>query len=116
MYYLVPDPVIQVYAPSSQIVSEPLTLECNVTTVRGITSRLDIVWSSNGLELRRIEGIQFSLMKNNSVIYMDSYAISQLGTVDEGRAYQCGVIINHALLITFNGSITLNVTGKFLYV
>ena len=104
------------YAPSSQIVSEPLTLECNITTVRGITSRLDIVWSSNETELRRIEGIQSNLMRNNSVIYMDSYAISQLGTVDEDRAYQCGVIINQAVPITFNSSITLDVTSEFLYV
>ena len=98
-------------APSIQMVSESLTLECNITTVRGITSRVDIVWSSNDMELKRTEGIESSLIKNQSVIYMDFYTISQLGTVDEGRAYQCGIIINQQLPITVNNSITLDVIG-----
>ena len=98
-------------APSLQIVGESLTLECNVTTVRGITSRMDIVWSSNDMELKRTEGIESSLLKNKSVIYMDLYTISQLGTVDEGRTYQCGIIISQQLPITVNNSITLDVNG-----
>ena len=106
---------MEINAPSIQLVSKPLTLECNVTTVRGITSRVDIVWSIHGLELKRTEGIESSLIKNNSVIYMDSYTILQLGTVDEGKEYQCGVIINQALPITVNNSITLDVTGEFLH-
>ena len=101
--------MVNVY--SSQTVSEPLTLDCNITTVRGITSRVDIVWSSNGLELRRIEGIQSNLTINDSVLYIDSYTIPQLGTLDEGRTYQCGIVINQAVPITVNGNITLDVTG-----
>ena len=111
--HVVPDPIVKVNAPDSQIVGEPLTLESSITTVRGITSRVDIVWSSDGLELKRIEGIESSLTKNNSVIYMDSYNISLLSTDDEGRTYQCAVIINQVLAIIVNSSITLDVTGEF---
>ena len=93
--------------------SQSLTLECNITTVRGITSRVDIVWSSDHLELKRIEGIDPNSTNNNSVIYMDSYTISQLGTDDENRTYQCEIIINTALPITVNDSITLDVTSEF---
>ena len=107
--------MVTVNAPDNQIVGESLILESTITTVRGITSRVDIVWSSNGVELKRIEGIESSLTKNNSVIYMDSYNISQLSTDDEGRVYQCAVIINHVLVITVNHSITLDVTGE-LYI
>ena len=103
-------------AHSSQIVSKPLTLDCNISTVRGITSRVDIVWSSNGLELRKIEGIVSNLTQDNSVIYMDSYTIPQLGTVDEGRTYQCGIIINQGIPIVANGAITLDVTGEILQI
>ena len=71
------------------------------------------MWSSNGLELRRIEGIESTLMKPNSVIYLDSYTISQLGTVDEDRIYQCEVVINQPLPIIVNDSITLDVMGEF---
>ena len=84
--------------------------------MRGITSRVDIVWSSNGLELRRIEGIQSNLTINDSVLYTDSYTIPQLGTVDEGRTYQCGIIINQAIPIIVNGSVTLDVTGELLHI
>ena len=115
VFVLVPDPVIIMNAHSSQIVSKPLTLDCNITTVRGITSRVDIVWSSNGLELRKIEGIVSNLTQDNSVIYMDSYTIPQLGTVDEGRTHQCGIIINQAIPIIVNGAITLDVTGELLH-
>ena len=116
VFVLVPDPVIIMNAHSSQIVSKPLTLDCNITTVRGITSRVDIVWSSNGLELRKIEGIVSNLTQDNSVIYMDSYTIPQLGTVDEGRTYQCGIIINQEIPIVVNGAITLDVTGELLHI
>ena len=111
---IVPDPLVTVDAPSIQIVGDPLTLYCNITTVRGIISRVDVVWSSNGLALRRIEGIQSNLTINDSVLYMDSYTISQLGTVDEGRTYQCGIVINQPIPLTVNGSITLDVTGEVL--
>ena len=112
--FLVPQPVIVVDAPSIQIVSEPLTLYCNITTVRGIISRVDIVWNSNDLELKKIEGVESNLTQDSLVLYMDSYTIPQLGTVDEGRNYQCGIIINQAIPIIINGSITLDVTGEFL--
>ena len=79
---LVPQPVIVVDTPSIQIVSEPLTLYCNITTVRGITSRVDIVWNSNDLELKKIEGVQSNLTQGSLVLYVDSYTIPQLGTVD----------------------------------
>ena len=69
------------------------------------------MWSSNGLKLRRIEGIESTLTNHNSVIYVDFYTISQLGTVDEGRVYQCEVVINQPLPIIVNDSITLDVMG-----
>ena len=111
---LVPQPVIVVDAPGIQIVSEPLTLYCNITTVRGITSRVDIVWNSNDLELKKIEGVESNLTQGSLVLYMDSYTIPQLGTVDKGRSYECGIIINRVIPIIINGSITLDVTGEFL--
>jgi len=36
-----------VVAPNIQTVGQSLTLECSVTAVRGITSRVDIVWKNN---------------------------------------------------------------------
>ena len=97
-------------APNTQTVGQSLTLQCEVTTVRGITSRVDIVWSNNGTVLRRMNDTTATTM-DNSLVYTDSYTISQLSTTDEGRVIQCRVVIN---AVTANDTITLNVTGKYM--
>jgi len=82
-----------------------------VTTVRGITRRVDIVWSSDGRELERMEGVNVSSMSDNSVVYTNSYNISQLSTTDDGREYQCEVMINTSPPVMANDSVRLDVMG-----
>ena len=96
---------------NNQIVGQSLTLESTVTTVRGITSRVDIVWSNNGLMLKLTEGFNHTSTSNNSVIYTDIYTIPQLNTSDEGRNIQCDTFIN---AVRASDNVTLNVTGKYL--
>ena len=91
---------------------QSLTLQCEVTTVRGITSIVDIVWRSRGDELQRMENVTSTTM-GNSLVFTDSYNISQLNTTDEGRVIQCEVVINVSPSVMANDSITLNVTGKY---
>ena len=50
---------------NNQQVGDPLLLECNVTTVRGITSSVDIVWSTIDEVVRRVGSIPF----DNLVVY-----------------------------------------------
>ena len=110
-FTLVPIPFVNVTAPNTQTVGQSLTLQCEVTTVRGITSRVDIVWSSNGAELNRTNST-LPMMMDNSLVYTDSYIISQLSTTDDGRVIQCEVVINTSPSVMADDSITLNVTGK----
>ena len=91
---------------------QSLTLESTVTAVRGITSRVDIMWSSNGLELKRIEGLNHTSTTNDSVIYTEFYTIPQLSTLDEARTLMSDVLINTMSPIMATDSVTLNVTGK----
>ena len=91
---------------------QSLTLQCEVTTVRGITSRVDIVWSSNGTELERMNDVSSTTM-DNSLVYTDSYTISQLNTTDDGRVIQCEVVINTSPSVLASDSITLDVTGEY---
>ena len=100
-------------ALNNQTVGQSLTLESTITTVRGITSRVDIVWSSNGSELKRTEGLNYSSLANDSVIYTEFYNIPQLSTLDEGRILMCDVLINTISPVMANDSVTLNVTGKY---
>ena len=94
-------------APNTQIVSQFLTLECSVTTVRGITSRVDVVWSTvDGVTLKKIEAITVS----TTTEYMDNFTIPLLSTTDDGRVYQCEIVINTSPPVMATGSITLDVT------
>ena len=112
-YITVPTPTISVTVLNTQTVGQSLTLQCEVTTVRGITSRVDIVWSSGGSELQRMENVTSTAM-DNSFIYTDSYTISQLSTTDEGRVIQCEVVINTSPSVIANNNITLDVTGMYV--
>ena len=110
---LVPNPIgVTVTAPNTQIVGQSLILECSVTTVRGITSRIDIEWSIGSVTLPKVEGISSTLTTTSSVSYKSTYSISQVSTFDDGRVYQCKVIINANPQLMATGSATLDVTGN----
>ena len=85
-----------------------------MTTVRGITSRVDIVWSSEGVTIESIEGVNVSLSWESAEIYSASYTILQLNTTDDGRVYQCEVVINTSPPVTAENNFTLDVIGLFI--
>ena len=100
-------------APNNQTVGQSLTLQCKVTTVRVNISRVDIVWISNGTELERMNNVSSTTM-DNSLVYTDSYTISQLNTTDNGRVIQCKVyvVISSSLQIMAGDNISVDVTGE----
>ena len=73
---------------------------------------MDIVWSSDGTVLRRINDTTASTM-GNSLVYTDPYTISQLSTTDDVRVIQCEVVINANPPVMVNDNITLDVTGEY---
>ena len=99
-------------SPDTQTLGQSLTLQCEATTVRGITSRVDIVWSSGDTELEKTDDLT-STTVDNSLVYTDSYTISQLSTTDDGRVIQCEVVISTNPLVVASDSITLDVTGEY---
>ena len=111
-YATVPVPSVIVSTLKDQIVGQSLILKCNITTVRGITSRVDVIWSSDGLDLIRTEGINVSSVLTESLLYSNSYTISQLSTADEKRTYFCKVLVITPSSVETTNSVTLNVTGK----
>ena len=110
--YIVPTPTVSATPLNTQIVGQSVTLQCEVTTVRGITSRVDIVWSSDGREVERMNNVPSSTM-NNSLVYTDYYNISQLSTTDDDRVIQCEGVINANTPVMASNSITLDVTGEY---
>ena len=81
-----------------------------MTTVRAITSRVDVTWITDGSELQRINGINASFTSNNSAMYVSTYTIPLLSTTDDSRVYQCEVVINTSPPVMATGSVTLDVT------
>ena len=62
------------------------------------------MWSSGGAVLQRMNNVS-STMMSNSLVYTNSYTISQLSTTDEGRVIQCEGVINASPLVTANNNI-----------
>ena len=114
IFHLVPVPDVSLSAPTTQTVGQSLILQCEVTAVIGITSMVDIVWrNSGGDDLQMTNNVSSTTM-DNSLVYTDSYTISQLSTTDEGRVIQCEVVINASPLVMASDSITLDVTGMYV--
>ena len=51
------------------------------------------------------------IMKSTSLMYTDSYTITQLHTSDDGRAYQCEIVIHSSTPVTAKDEIVLDVDG-----
>ena len=66
---------------------QALTLECNGTTVRGVTSNVEIVWRRGGTIVQTTHVTAATTIMNNLLVYRDSYTILQLNTSDDGIMY-----------------------------
>ena len=100
--------------PDIQMVGQSLSLEFVITTVRGISSSIDIIWTSDGVEIRRILGANISSSTSSSIVYRDFYTISLLTTAEEGRVYRCEGVINTTPNLIAESNITLDVVGMVL--
>ena len=93
-------------------IGDPLTLDCIVSAVRGISSSVDIIWTTGGRVLRRVDNITADI-ENDLAIYTDSFEISSLSAIDNGREYQCTVVINASQPVNSSDQITLIFPGKY---
>jgi len=101
---------VTVTAPNTQRVGQPLTLTCNATIVRGITSRVDIVWSRDTNITKTTENIAPTAIKNLRR-YIDTYTISTLRIDDDDREFECGLVIHASSQIRGSDITTLDVIG-----
>ena len=105
---LVSTPNVTIIAPDEQTVGQSITLECRIEAVKDIDSTVDIIWTTDGTEVRRVENIQACLISN----YSDFFTTPVLSK-NNNREYQCKVIINISPPVIGNDSVTLSVTRKF---
>ena len=85
---------------------QSLTLQCEAITVRGITSRVDIVWRRDGREHDRTNGVN-NFRRGDTLVYTDSYTTGILNESDINVVYQCEVTINSKIPIISVDNFTL---------
>ena len=112
VFSLVPTPNIQVTAPSNQTGGQPLTLQCNITAVRGITSRVEVIWLDGSTTVRRMSNITAATITDNTTVYSDSLTIPSLTITHNNRSYTCQALIHATPLLVVSHNLTLNVTCK----
>ena len=103
---LVPSPVVNLIVVTDQISGQPLTLECNATAVRGITSSVDI----SILSLETFEDVD-PIIIGNSAVYSANFTLEELTPFDNGRLLVCLVNIN-GTTASASDAITLDVLGE----
>ena len=74
---IVPTANVSVTITGNRTVGQTLTLECNTTTLRGVTSDTYVTWYRGGIMVRNMTMINSSVM-GNSQVYTDLYTISPL--------------------------------------
>ena len=96
-------------------IGDPLTVYCTVTAIRGISSSVDIIWTTGGRVVRRVDNITADIEQNDSTIYTDSFKISSLSAIDNGREYQCTVVINAHQPVNSSDQITITFPGEYIH-
>ena len=95
-----------------QMVGQSLMLECAMSTPRGISSRVDVLWSRDGVEVERINDTSSNFSSPEVVVYTNIFTIPLLGTNDDDIVYECDVIINASPILKLIDNVMLDVTGK----
>ena len=110
---MIVDPIITVEASAnnSPEIYQPLVIQCTATIVRGITSAVDIIWTTNNTQVRRVNNVTSSSNINSSSIYNDSFIIPSLNLSDIGSVYQCEVLINSVLPTTAKTEFIVPIPG-----
>ena len=112
------DPImaVEVTAYSTPEIDQPLTLQCITTIVRGITSTVDIIWTTGDTQVRRINNVTVSGSVNSTSVYSDSFTIPSFDISDIGSVYQCEVLINSPLPTTAKTDFTIPIPSMYVYV
>ena len=123
-YFVVPIPIVQITIFDNETlenktmshvkIGDPLTLECTVTAVRGISSSVDIIWTTGGRAVRRVDNITADIESDHAV-YTDIFEISSLSAIDNEREFQCTVMINSSQPVNSSDEITLTFPSEYIH-
>ena len=107
-FYVAPSAIVEVTTEDNIALGESITLECNATVVRGVTSNLDFQWfvTNNGFVRRLVRSMTnvTGNPNNISTIYRDFLDLPALNASNRGDIYTCEVKINNSNINFLNTS------------
>ena len=112
------DPIdtLEIMFTSIAVFGQPLMLQCNATIGRVITSTVDIIWTTDNAQVRRVNNVTASSHINSSFIYNDSFIIPSLNISDIGRVYECEVLINSVLPTSAKAEIIISISSMCMHI
>ena len=111
LFFIDPIVAMQLFSDSIPTVYQPLILQCEATVVRGITSTVDIIWTTRDTQVRRVNNVTASSNINSISVYNDSFIIPSLDISDIGSTYQCEVFVNSILPTTAKVDFIIPIPG-----
>jgi len=109
--FTVPSPTVNIASVDSVEYGKATTLKCDATAVRGITSRVDIIWRTGNTTVSRVDDVAANIV-NNSAVYTNQLITPPLSVNDSGRVYTCEVRINTTFGVNAFDSIVLDFISK----
>ena len=109
--YIDPSIAVEVIATNIPAIFQPLILQCNATIEGGITSTVDIIWTTGDTQVRRFNNVTASGNINSTSVYNDSFIIPSLNISDIGYVYQCEVLINSFVPTTAKADFIIPIPG-----
>ena len=79
--------------------------------MRGTTGTVDIIWTTGGTQVRRVNNVTASSNINSTFVYYDSFITPSLNISDIGSVYQCEVLVNSILPITAKTDFVIPIPG-----
>ena len=104
----VPKPIVNITTIGNQTVGDKLSLRCDASVTKGITSNIHFVWKINDTEVR-------NLLSNATILMYTSFLnISSLNLTDNYNVYYCQAVLSTSGIASDSASVTLNVIGKYI--
>ena len=114
--YTDPSITVEIIATNIPRIYQPLTLQCNAAIEGGITSTVDIIWTTGDTQVRRVNKVTASSNVDSTSVYNDYFIIPSLDISDIGNVYQCEVLINSIIPTTGKTDFIVPIPGMDTHV
>ena len=104
----VPKPTVNMSIVGNQTEGDKLSLRCDASITKGITSNIHFVWKINDTAVTN------PLSNVTILMYTSFLNISSLNLTDNYNVYYCQAVLSTSGIASDSASITLNVIGKYI--